>query len=266
MSKRKADDGSLDGALAALLALLEPAPFSTETCLGALRRANGDVAAAAELLLVGGESSASSSQPQPKRARSQGLKQWFKAPASRPQSPPPRSTPSPSKAPSPVDRDASAAGWAALLARPQEKKPTAARGTILLSSPAAVSAAGLPLALLPSPLSPSFAAQLFHEMMAESPQWGRNKLFIAGREVESNHQATGYARAGEHWDRESTYFYNGQRTEAKPYPPCLDRAASMVEEAVNAYLDSVPRYPLEYRGRWRANACAANRYDGAQAT
>ncbi|KLT46003.1 hypothetical protein CC85DRAFT_239758 [Cutaneotrichosporon oleaginosum] len=106
-------------------------------------------------------------------------------------------------------------------------------------------------------------------MMAESPAWGRNKLFIAGREVESNHQATGYARAGEHWGRDgtSTYFYNGQRTEAKqPYPPCLEKAASMVEDAVNAYLDSVPRFPLEFKGRWRANACAANRYDGAQAT
>lgn len=40
----------------------------------------------------------------------------------------------------------------------------------------------------------------------------------------------------------------------------------MVEDAVNRYLDGVPRYPLEFKGRWRANACAANRYDGAQAT
>lgn len=46
----------------------------------------------------------------------------------------------------------------------------------------------------------------------------------------------------------------------------LEEAARMVEDAVNAHLDSLPRYPLEYRGRWRANMCAANRYDGAQST
>lgn len=40
----------------------------------------------------------------------------------------------------------------------------------------------------------------------------------------------------------------------------------MVEDAVNAYLESKPRYAWEYRGRWRANMCAANRYDGAAAT
>lgn len=49
-------------------------------------------------------------------------------------------------------------------------------------------------------------------------------------------------------------------------PPELEKAALLVEDAVNEYLDSVPRYPLEWRGRWRANMCGANRYDGAAAT
>ncbi|BEJ13347.1 hypothetical protein CspHIS471_0305210 [Cutaneotrichosporon sp. HIS471] len=294
MSKRKADSDahdSHDAALAELLTLLDPAPFSTDACVGALRRAKGDVAAAAELLLVGGGSSqpsTSSWQSVPasnsaKRSKGKGkdLKQWFKPPKTEPSTPSTSSITSPRPAsprpvypppptpPSPgVDRDASAAGWAALLSRPVTDKPNNPRGTIHLASPAAVAATNLPLAFLPSPLTPSFAAQLFHEMMAESAKWGRNKLYIAGKAVESNHQATGYAREGEHWDSDGPveYFYNGKRTEAKPYTAYLDKAASLVEDAVNAYLDNVPRYPLEYRGRWRANACGANRYDGAQAT
>ncbi|GMK56622.1 hypothetical protein CspeluHIS016_0304620 [Cutaneotrichosporon spelunceum] len=289
MGKRKTTGSAHDAALAELLSLLDPAPFTTDACVDALRRAKGDVAAAAELLLVGGSACnsqpTSTPNPQAKRARmAPSLRQWFKQPkseqssvtpstssvasSSRPNSPP-RLASSPKSPPSPgVDRGASAAGWAALLSRPVTEKPTIARGTIHLASPAAVAAAKLPLTFVPCPLSPSFAAQLFHEMMAESAKWGRNHLYIAGKAVESNHQATGYAAEGEHWgsDGPVKYFYNGSRTEAKPYTPCLAKTAAMVEDAVNAYLDGVPRYPLEYRGRWRANVCAANRYDGAQST
>lgn len=256
MSKRKAEaegepnansSAREDAALAELLTLLDPAPFTTEACIMALQRSRGDVSAAAELLLVGGtgESSRSGSQTPAssqsrKRARQGGLAQWFKAPKReagdtvKPQiSPPPShadfayigspSSPSPDAPPSPVDRGASAANWAALLSRPpappvaKEKVRTAPQRPAFLASPAAVAASGLPLALLPSPLQLPFAAQLFHEMMGESLKWGRNKFFIAGREVESNHQATGYARRGEEWDATgpSAYYYNGTRYDAK---------------------------------------------------
>lgn len=248
MSKRKADargsssnaehSAREDAALAELLALLDPAPFTPAACVSALRRANYDVSAAAELLLVGGAVSSSSSQtptptepsnsPRKKRARQGGLKQWFTAPpklapdtkpAGTPPTPPPRSPSPPSSL---VNREASAAGWAALLSRPprekdKEKARTTPQRPTYLATPAAVAASGLPLALIQSPLSPSFAAQLFHEMMGESAKWGRNKMFIAGRECESNHQAASYARAGNEWgvdEGEVGYIYNGARYES----------------------------------------------------
>lgn len=251
MSKRKLDpdssSASLDAALAELLALIDPAPFSTDACVSALRRAKGDVSAAAELLLVGGGgegSSSSSAAPTPtsfqaprKRPKQGGLKAWFSAPKAEPQpsvktpSPPshtatlpPKASRTTSPAPSsPVNREASAATWAALLSRPpaapppKEKLRTIPQRPAFLASPAAVAASGLPLALLQSPLTPSFAAQLFHELMTESPKWSRNKFFIAGREAESNHQATSYTREGEDWgpNGPSAYFYNGVTYESK---------------------------------------------------
>lgn len=254
MSKRKLDPDayspSLDAVLAELLALLDPAPFSTDACVSALRRAKGDVSAAAELLLIGGGgegSSSSSAVPTPtstlaprKRPKQGGLKAWFSAPKSEPgaifksgtPSPPSHSSNTPPRKPSrttspappsPVNREASAANWAALLSRPssspvpKEKVRAAPQRPAFLATPAAVVASGLPIALLQSPLTPSFAAQLFHELMAESPKWGRNKFFIAGREAESNHQATSYTREGEDWgpNGPSAYFYNGVEYHSK---------------------------------------------------
>jgi len=43
----------------------------------------------------------------------------------------------------------------------------------------------------------------------------------------------------------------------------LAKAAEIVEDAVNGSLDKRKRFPLEWAGRWRANVCGANRYDGA---
>ncbi|TXT04278.1 hypothetical protein VHUM_04276 [Vanrija humicola] len=104
---------------------------------------------------------------------------------------------------------------------------------------------------------------------AESVPWPRNKWYLNGKEVESNHQATSYARDIDEYGKEvgvHYYFQSRKYRGAKVFPPLLAEAARLVEDAVNAHLDTIPRYPLEYRGKWEANMCAANRYDGAAST
>ncbi|KAL1409494.1 hypothetical protein Q8F55_003477 [Vanrija albida] len=276
------DQADRDAALAQLITLLEPAAFPFESYAAALDRSAGDVARAAEWLLMPSEAGGSGAPASRSAKRARGLDQWLKAPAKRERpdldsDTKNASTPSPKKAatpPSPPDRAATAANWAALL-RASPPKPIAPapkrEPPLHLATPAALAAADIPLALLPSPVPPAMAAALYHLMMgeAETVPWPKNKWYLNGREVESNHQATSYARDLDEYGKEvgvHYYFQSKKYRGAKVFPPLLAEAAKLVEEAVNAHLDTIPRYPLEYRGKWEANMCAANRYDGAAAT
>lgn len=54
-----------------------------------------------------------------------------------------------------------------------------------------------------------------------------------------------------------------------PFPPLLQEAAILVEEAVNAYLDSRPenrRFGKEWKGKWKAGIAGVNRYEGASSS
>ncbi|KAL7419602.1 hypothetical protein Q5752_005514 [Cryptotrichosporon argae] len=157
---------------------------------------------------------------------------------------------------------------------------------LTLTSSSALAAHRVPLALLDSPLPPAFAAALYLAMMAESDAWETNKFYLAGRKVESGHTMASYARpevADHDGNGESEsggemgkdrlldgpgvrFYYSGNKHAVKPYPPLLARAAELVEDAVNKHLDASPRFPLEYKGRWRANVCGSNRYDGASSS
>lgn len=278
--------GDRDAALAQLIALLDPATFPFESYAEALERCDGDVGRAAEWLLMPEASGSGSGGTTAQRSgkRSRGLDQWFKAPKRSKEAPEPSPAPSddqkpkassstPPKSP-PPDRATTAANWAALL-RSSPPKPVVAtpkrEPPLHLATPSALAAANIPLALLPSPLSPAMASALYHLMMdeAENVPWPRNKWYLNGREVESNHQATSYARDVEEYGKEvgvHYYFQSQKYRGAKVFPPLLAEAARLVEDAVNAHLDTIPRYPLEYRGKWEANMCAANRYDGAAST
>jgi hypothetical protein len=283
-----------DGALAALIACLDPVAFPHEDYTTALSRAEGDVARAAEILLLGEGGSGSGGGGEVNgliggRQGKRRLEHYFSRPAKASRKAESELLSSASLSgdgsaePSPtptLDRAASASQWATLLRPPPPSKPAPTRsGPIHLTSPSAVAGADIPLAVLPSPLTPSQAAALYHEMLAESPAWPRNKWYLAGREVESNHQATSYSRPGGGFGSSGVpYFYASRKYNAKvsprvdehslrqPYPLLLSQAAAAVEEVVNAHLATLPRFAWEYRGKWRANMCAANRYDGAQAT
>lgn len=303
-----------DAALASLIHVLEPATYPLEDYDAALDRANNDVSRAAELLLLGLGAGSGSSEVSKGRKRQRGIDFFMKPKHSLTSSPnskrakgsstsrdptPPEAPPEPFPE---IDREAQKGAWSSLL-KASAPKPRLASGSeplklppLRLGTPAAIKAAGIPVAMLQSPLSPQFAAQLYHVMMAESPKWNYNKFFLNGRECMSNHSSSTYSRTPKvfgiwrdyvlsgapveyfvsrwcDWNRRVMSSYGSviavqcciKLTDQK-MPPELEKAALLVEDAVNEYLDSVPRYPLEWRGRWRANMCGANRYEGAAAT
>lgn len=297
-----------DAALASLIHVLEPASYPLEDYIEALNRSDNDVSRAAELLLLG------MGQPSNGRKRSRGIEQFMKpkrspAPSSSPKkrvkansrsaSPSPKASPPDVPTQPAFDREAQKASWSSLLKAPAPTRPPPPAATRLpslrLGTPEAVKASGIPVAVLSSPLSAQFAAQLYHVMMAESPKWNYNKFFLNGRECMSNHSSSTYSRTPKVRGHFSDYLLSGSPisyfvscnferccrdwlqalgsahtcrspADSQKMPPELEKAAELVEDAVNEYLDSVPRFPLEYRGRWRANMCGANRYDGAAST
>jgi len=230
------DTTDRDGALASLIACLDPVAFPHDDYVAALDRAEWDVPRAAEILLLGTGGSAG--------AGKRKLEHYFV--------PRKRSTPKEEgrdlEAVEITDKDkgkgkgksiggykdnvdedkgdssggsraASASQWATLLKPPPApEKPLYTRaGPVSLTTAAAVAAADIPLALPQSPLSPQFAAALYYEMMAESPSWPRNRWYLAGREVESNHQATSYALPGGGFGASVgvPYYYAARKYDAK---------------------------------------------------
>ncbi|EIW69031.1 hypothetical protein TREMEDRAFT_39338, partial [Tremella mesenterica DSM 1558] len=98
-------------------------------------------------------------------------------------------------------------------------------------------------------------------MMEESLSWDRNRFHLAGKWVESPHTATQYVKEDTNGAR---YFWSGQELQSpKKFPRLLEEAAEMVEKVVNEALDRKGRYSWEWKGKWKANLCGANRYDGA---
>lgn len=195
-----------DGDLAALITLLEPTTFPFEDYAAALERSGGDIGRAAEMLLLGEGSSRKETR----------LNDWFRPAKRAREDGGSKRTESTSQTTDRTDRAASASQWANLLKPQVAVKPLPQRvPPIHLGTPEAIAASGLPLVVLDSPLSPTMAAALYHEMMAESPKWPKNKWYLAGRQVESNHQSTGYHQPRGNYGRDVgvPYFYSSRKFE-----------------------------------------------------
>ena len=278
-----------DALLAQLVGFLEPATYPIDELLSALDAASGDVARAAEELLT--------ASPSVKRRKlHRDLAGWLsqKPRRSPVESPRRRSIEKAQKHEldeatidaTPAAKSGSSAAWDSLLRRdaPPPKSKTTPQPPIRLATQAAIDAHSLPLTILQSPLTSSFASALYLSMMAESAKWDPNRFYLAGKWVESPHTTTSYKRPDAYEphdialhngavavtvtkevpERDPKWYYSGTELDApSDYPEMLRRAAEIVEPVVNAAIAKRGRYPLEWAGRWRANVCGANRYDGA---
>ncbi|OCF39596.1 hypothetical protein I317_06611 [Kwoniella heveanensis CBS 569] len=280
------EETDTDTKIALLASLLEPISFPFDVLLEVLQESDGDVAKAAEGLLLPRVKSSG------KRKAGTSLHDWLTRPASgkavkrEPDQVPSRR---PERFMVVDDEDDEAIGQAAGPSRPSEPaidllsklrqapgnpavlpKPKAGpQPPVILSSQAAIDSHSLPLTILNSPLPASLASALYLAMTEESESWERNKFYLAGKWVESPHTTTVYQRLGGGYGGHTgaRYFYSGtELDEPKQYIPLLARAADLVERAVNKSLIGRRRYPLEWAGEWRANVCGANRYDGAKST
>ncbi|ODO09235.1 hypothetical protein I350_02835 [Cryptococcus amylolentus CBS 6273] len=272
------DEIDTETKIAMLASLVDPSSFSTDQYLEALASSQGNVASAAEQLLM-----PRSTTVLGKRKANPTLKGWLGQPtgatvnkgkpneavdstaASKPfktQASSPKHAKSNDTSPNAFSllKQASSSTFTSVQPRTQPQGP------IFLSSQASIDARSLPLSVFAQPLPPSLASALYLLMMEESEKWDHNRFYIAGKAAKSPHTTSFYARREGGYGN-GRYFYSGmEQGPAKSYFPELEEASFLVENIVNEHLQQRQRYPLEWAGRWRANVCGANRYDGAKSS
>jgi hypothetical protein len=196
-----------DTKLALLASLLEPATFPGEAYIEALTEACGDVGRAAEALLLPRVKSSG------KRKAGTSLESWLSKKVVKDEI-----IKQESKAEERSrQREHEAPGNLLSMLKqpitPPKTKPKAAPQPALnLTSQSAIDRHNLPLTLLGSPLSPSFASALYIAMMEESSSWERHQWYLAGRWVESPHLMSGYRREGGGFgdpEDKAKYYYSG---------------------------------------------------------
>jgi len=228
------EEEDTDTKLAILSSLLEPASYPLEELLDALQESHGDVGKAAEELLLPRVRGAG------KRKAGTSLESWLgkkRAPI----------CPS-----GKVDTAASIKTDLNQIKREgvnlldHLKQPTSERTKAIprppvhLPNQSAIDSHDIPLSILKSPLSPSFASALYLAMMEESETWERNRFYLAGKWVESPHTvchysrnpaATGTTEAVEKGEevldgkegKKATYMWSGQEIAASRVSPLTQR-------------------------------------------
>nr|XP_031863086.1 uncharacterized protein CI109_001564 [Kwoniella shandongensis]KAA5530158.1 hypothetical protein CI109_001564 [Kwoniella shandongensis] len=292
----EADDSDTDTKIALLASLLEPITFPIDIYVEALATAHGNVARAAEELLLPRVKSAG------KRKAGTSLHSWLSRPRETKIAKREEDTIAKvgmKEEPFEVTSYVKTEGTTEIvsnvktegLERPTNSKSptvnlwsilqqgsndstisktkTLPQPPILLATQQGIDAHSLPMTLLDPPLSPSFASALYLAMMEESDTWEVKPFLLAGRWVTSTYTTGIYKKKdGEYGGIEvQRYYYSGIEQEPpKDYPPILAKAADIVEKAVNDALSKRARCPLEWAGPWRANVCGVNRYTGAAST
>jgi hypothetical protein len=223
----RAEEEDTDTKLAILSSLLEPAIFPLEELLDALQEFEGDVGKAAEGILSPRVKAAG------KRKAGTSLESWLGKK---------RVPTSPSKDPATFKAESISIKKEGVNLLDHLKQPTTERTkniprpAVHLTSQSSIDTHKLPLSILKSPLSPSFASALYLAMMEESETWERNRFYLAGKWVESPHTvchysrnpaATGTTEAVEKGEevlegkegKKATYMWSGQEIAASRVSP-----------------------------------------------
>ena len=224
------EEEDTDTKLAILSSLLEPATYPLEELLDALQESNGDVGNAAEAILLPRVKSAG------KRKAGTSLESWLGKKRA-PVSPPGKVDSATSIKADSSPRKKEGVNLLHHLKHPTtERTKTIPRPPINLPNQSVIDTHNLPLSILKSPLSPSFASALYLAMMEESTTWERNKFYLAGKWVESPHTvchysrdpaATGTTEAVEKGEevlegkegKKATYMWSGQEIAASRVSP-----------------------------------------------
>ena len=180
------EEEDTDTKLAILSSLLEPATYPLEELLDALQESHGDVGKAAELLLLPRVRGAG------KRKAGTSLESWLGKKRA-PISPTVKTDTTTSLKAEPVKREG--VNLLDHLKQPTSERTKAIpRPPVHLPNQSAIDSHNIPLSILKSPLSPSFASALYLAMMEESETWERNRFYLAGKWVESPHTVCHYSR------------------------------------------------------------------------
>lgn len=230
-----------DTQLAILASLLEPASYPVLELSEALRDNKGDVAAAAEALLLprvksSGKRKAGTSLESwlGKKRGSEAVKQQVEVDLTE-SSPSRRSLPATTSStpPKPLKNAFTLlTSTSTSSASPAPKSKAPARPAIPLATQSAIDAHSLPLTLLKSPLSPALASALFLALMQESEEWERHRWFLAGRWVESPHTSANFYR------RRGGYGQSGMREDGLHMEDEEEHLAPRVEEEKGIALES----------------------------
>jgi hypothetical protein len=248
MSREEEDT---DTKLAILSSLLEPASYPLEQLLDALQEYNGDVGKAAEGILLPRVKGAG------KRKAGTSLESWLgkkRVPIS----------PSGRLDTTTIKNETIAPKKDGVNLLDHLKQPTTERTKaiprppVYLPNQSAIDSNNIPLSILKSPLSPSFASALYIAMMEESNTWDRNRFYLAGKWVESPHTvchysrnpaATGTTEAVEKGEevldgkegKKATYMWSGQEIAASRVSPPGPEAEGRGSKRGRSVRGSMPR-------------------------
>jgi hypothetical protein len=186
--KMSGEEEDTDTKLAILSSLLEPATYPLEELLDALQEFEGDVGKAAEGILLPRVKSAG------KRKAGSSLESWLGKKRA-PISPNGKVHAAPIKDETKPATKKEGVNLLDHLKHPTTERTKAIpRPAVHLTSQSSIDAHNLPLSILKSPLSPSFASALYLAMIEESTTWERNRFYLAGKWVESPHTVCHYSR------------------------------------------------------------------------
>lgn len=181
------EEEDTDTKLAILSSLLEPATYPLEELLDALQEYNGDVGKAAEGILLPRVKVAG------KRKAGTSLESWL-GKKRVPISPTGKLNTKPNKDETTAPKKEGVSLLDHLKQPTSERTKTIPRPPVQLSNQSTIDSHNIPLSILKSPLSPSFASALYLAMMEESNTWDRNRFYLAGKWVESPHTVCHYSR------------------------------------------------------------------------
>ena len=163
-------------------------------------------------------------------------------------------------------------GFSSSSQKPGNQQLTRRGKTLHLYSPEDI-ASHTPCSLVLNFLPPELADALLHELLDESPTFGKDKFQLFDKEVTSPHTISFYVDNWDEAERQKTeYVYNGSYlTDVRRTLPRMEQVSHIVKNTVNGEIQK--RIQSHYGGKklkfqssrpWVPNTSFVNCYDGGK--